>query len=267
MPAAESAMHEEVRSLYGEHHGWLQGWLRRKLGDSFAAADLAQDTFVSVITTGTAAGIREPRPFLATIARRLIAHRHRRQVLEQSYLEALAALPQEMAPSPEVQLLAIEALHQVDRVLDSLPPAAKEAFLLAHLEGLSYAQINERWPELAERWRRRDPEFGAPGGETLDQFYARSIATATRLAEAHPGQTIALVSHGGVMDCLYRAAARVALDAPRSWQLGNAAINRLLYTPQGFTLVGWSDSFHLDDDAQGECADVDAPPKPARAVA
>ena len=144
MPAAESAMHEEVRSLYGEHHGWLQGWLRRKLGDSFAAADLAQDTFVSVIATGTAAGIREPRPFLATIARRLIAHRHRRQVLEQSYLEALAALPQAMAPSPEVQLLAVEALHQIDRVLDSLPPPVREAFLLAHLEGLSYAQIAER---------------------------------------------------------------------------------------------------------------------------
>jgi probable phosphoglycerate mutase len=135
-------------------------------------------------------------------------------------------------------------------------------------EGLSYAQINALWPELAERWRRRDPEFGAPGGETLNQFYARSIATATRLAALHPGQTIALVSHGGVMDCLYRAAARVALDAPRSWQLGNAAINRLLYTPQGFTLVGWSDNYHLDDDdAQGEYADVDAPPKPARAAA
>ncbi|HWI11149.1 MAG TPA: histidine phosphatase family protein, partial [Burkholderiaceae bacterium] len=73
--------------------------------------------------------------------------------------------------------------------------------------------------------------------------------------------------HGGVMDCLYRAAARVALDAPRSWQLGNAAINRLLYTPQGFTLIGWSDDYHLDDDdAQGEYADVDAPPKPARAA-
>jgi probable phosphoglycerate mutase len=135
-------------------------------------------------------------------------------------------------------------------------------------EGLSYAQINERWPELAARWRKRDPDFGAPGGETLNQFYGRSIATATRLAALHPGQTIALVSHGGVMDCLYRAAARVALDAPRSWQLGNAAINRLLYTPQGFTLVGWSDDYHLDDDdTQGEYADVDAPPKPARAAA
>jgi 2,3-bisphosphoglycerate-dependent phosphoglycerate mutase len=109
-------------------------------------------------------------------------------------------------------------------------------------EGLSYAEIHQRWPEQADRWRRRDPEFGAPGGETLNQFYARSVAAAERLAALHPGQTIALVSHGGVMDCLYRAASRVALDAPRSWQLGNASINRLLYTPQGFTLVGWSDT-------------------------
>ena len=133
-------------------------------------------------------------------------------------------------------------------------------------EGLSYAEINARWPEMGERWRKRDPEFGAPGGETLNQFYERSVATATRLAERHPGQTIALVSHGGVMDCLYRAASRIALDAPRSWQLGNAAINRLLYTPQGFTLVGWSDTYHLDDDAQGGCADVDAPVKPPTAA-
>jgi probable phosphoglycerate mutase len=121
-------------------------------------------------------------------------------------------------------------------------------------EGLSYAEINERWPEMGERWRRRDPTFGAPGGETLNEFYARSIAAASRLAALHPGQTVALVSHGGVMDCLYRAATRVALDAPRSWQLGNAAINRLLYTPQGFTLVGWSDTYHLDDDSRDEAA-------------
>ncbi len=121
-------------------------------------------------------------------------------------------------------------------------------------EGMSYAEINARWPEMGERWRRRDPTFGAPGGETLNAFYARSIAAASRLAALHPGQTIALVSHGGVMDCLYRAATRVALDAPRSWQLGNASINRLLYTPQGFTLIGWSDTYHLDDDTRDEAA-------------
>ena len=95
-------------------------------------------------------------------------------------------------------------------------------------EGLSFAEVEQRWPAQALRWRQRDPAFGPAGGEVLAEFYARSIACATRLAEQHPGETIALVAHGGVMDCLYRAASRVSLQAPRSWDLGNASINRLL---------------------------------------
>jgi probable phosphoglycerate mutase len=73
------------------------------------------------------------------------------------------------------------------------------------------------------------------------------VATAERLAAAHPGELIALVGHGGVMDVLYRAATRLDIQAPRTWELGNAAINRLLWTPEGFTLVGWADTQHLDD--------------------
>jgi RNA polymerase sigma-70 factor (ECF subfamily) len=142
--AAEFAPQQQIEVLYADHHGWLQEWLRRKLGDSFMAADLAHDTFISIITGGSASDIREPRPFLATIARRLMAHRHRRQLLEAGYLEMLAAMPEELAPSPEDQVLAIEALQQVDLALDGLPPQAKEAFLLAHLEALSYADIAKR---------------------------------------------------------------------------------------------------------------------------
>ena len=122
-------------------------------------------------------------------------------------------------------------------------------------EGLTFKEIEQRWPRESERWRRRDPDFGPGGGETLRDFYARCVSTATRLAAAHPGETIAIVAHGGVMDCLYRAASRVRLDAPRSWQLGNASINRLLYTPQGFTLVGWSDTYHLEDASLDESTD------------
>lgn len=126
-------------------------------------------------------------------------------------------------------------------------------------EGLSFPEIEQRWPEQSARWRRRDPDFGPPGGEVLGDFYARCISTATRLAAAHPGCTVALVAHGGVLDCLYRAAARIALDAPRTWLVGNASINRLLYTPQGFAMVGWSDAQHLDRsglDDGGDGADV-----------
>ncbi|WP_422910749.1 sigma-70 family RNA polymerase sigma factor [Pseudomonas sp. MAC6] len=144
MPASEFDLSTDLDTLYRQHHGWLEGWLRRKLNDTFAAADLAQDTFVSVIHSGQAHEIREPRPFLATIARRLIAHRHRRQRLEDAYLEVLASLPEAVYPSPEEQLQALETLRQIDSALDGLPAQVKEAFLLAHLEDLSYAEIAER---------------------------------------------------------------------------------------------------------------------------
>ncbi len=114
------------------------------------------------------------------------------------------------------------------------------------LEGQTRQQIDQQSPELARRWHSRDPDFAPEGAESLRVFYARTIAAVERLVAAHVGRTIALVSHGGVLDCLYRAATRTALDAPRSWTLGNAAINRLLHTPQGFTLVGWDDAGHLE---------------------
>ncbi|AHV91280.1 sigma-70 family RNA polymerase sigma factor [Bordetella holmesii] len=144
MPTAEFPAQHDLHTLYSDHHSWLFRWLRKKLGNSFDAADVTQDTFVNVITAGSMGSIREPRAFLVTVARRLVAHRHRRQVLETSYLEILASLPQEIAPSPEAQLLALEALQELDRVLDGLPPKAKEAFLLVHLEELSYAEVANR---------------------------------------------------------------------------------------------------------------------------
>ncbi|MHC8339235.1 sigma-70 family RNA polymerase sigma factor [Pseudomonas sp. HLT2-19-2] len=144
MPASDFDLSENLNKLYRLHHGWLEGWLRRKLNDAFAAADLAQDTFVSVIHSGKVNDIREPRPFLVTIARRLIAHRNRRQRLEDAYLEVLASLPEAVYPSPEEQLQALETLRHLDYALDGLPAQVKEAFLLAHLEELSYAEIAER---------------------------------------------------------------------------------------------------------------------------
>lgn len=131
--------------LYAEHSTWLQGWLRRRIGDAFTAADVAQDTFLSLLDRQTSAeDIREPRPFLATVANRLLAHRHRRQLLETAYLEALACLPEDAAPSPEARLMAVQSLQEIDHVLDGLPPRVREAFLLAHLAELSYAEIAER---------------------------------------------------------------------------------------------------------------------------
>jgi len=113
-------------------------------------------------------------------------------------------------------------------------------------EGLRFEQIESRWPDQALAWRRRDPGFGPRGGEVLRDFRERVVTALNRLVQAHRGQCIALVTHGGVLDLLYREAARIALDAPRTWQVANAGINRLLHSGEGLVLVGWADVGHLE---------------------
>ena len=121
-------------------------------------------------------------------------------------------------------------------------------------EGKTFAEIEAALPEQSLRWRKRDPHFAPAGGETLVALRTRVLEAASRLAALHPGEQIALVGHGGVMDVLYRAATRLDIQAPRTWELGNAAINRLLWTPEGFTLVGWADTQHLAGDVLDETA-------------
>ncbi|MEB0110274.1 histidine phosphatase family protein [Variovorax sp. RTB1] len=114
-------------------------------------------------------------------------------------------------------------------------------------EGMSFAEIEQNLPDQARLWRERDPAFTPEGGESLLVFRDRITAVAAELAARHPGELVVLVAHGGVMDVLYRAATRQGLQAPRTWLLGNASINRLLWTPEGFILVGWSDTTHVND--------------------
>ncbi len=113
-------------------------------------------------------------------------------------------------------------------------------------EGQTYSAITEQWPEEARLWRIRDPDFAPVGGESPVQVLARVARTVDEIASHHLGEQIVLVSHGGVLDMLYRLATQQSVSAPRTWELGNAAINRLLWTPEGLTLVGWSDTQHLD---------------------
>ncbi len=120
------------------------------------------------------------------------------------------------------------------------------------LEGRTFAEIEADLPEQARRWRQRDPHFAPTGGETLVQLRERIAATTHRLAAQHTEQLIVLVAHGGVLDMLYRLATGLDLQAPRTWLVTNASINRLLWTPQGLTLVGWADTQHLDMGSRDE---------------
>jgi probable phosphoglycerate mutase len=122
-------------------------------------------------------------------------------------------------------------------------------------EGMTFVEIEKCFPDDARRWRQRDAGFGPNGGETLQAFHDRVVTVTAGLAALHRGQHIALVAHGGVLDVLYRAATRLALDAPRTWFLGNASVNRLLAGDEGFALVGWGDTAHLDDSSRDDAGE------------
>lgn len=139
-----SSLHDDVHRLYHNHHGWLQGWLRRRLGDRERAADIAQDTFLRLLVTRRMPEHSEGRRFLAQIARNLVIDQWRRQRIEQAYLESLAALPEPQTPSLETRAMVIETLMQIDAMLDGMPAKVREAFLLSQFEGLTYPQIAER---------------------------------------------------------------------------------------------------------------------------
>ncbi len=119
-------------------------------------------------------------------------------------------------------------------------------------QGKTFAELEQRWPDQTALWRQRDPQWAPPEGESLAALQDRVLRTTNTLAARHLGQQIVLVAHGGVLDVLYRSAIGLDPRAPRDWSLGNASINRLLWTPQGLTLIGWSDTAHLDDEWQDE---------------
>ncbi|MBT9304371.1 MULTISPECIES: sigma-70 family RNA polymerase sigma factor [Pseudomonas] len=138
--------HQAIDQLYSHHHGWLQSWLRRRLGNAADAADLAQDTFVRLLCSapGEPLNFTTPRAYLATIANRLSINLYRRRSLEQAYLAVLAQTPEDLSPSLEHQALVLEALDEIDQVLALLPARTRQAFLMAQLEGYTQEEIASR---------------------------------------------------------------------------------------------------------------------------
>ena len=120
-------------------------------------------------------------------------------------------------------------------------------------EGQTWDEIQTAHPDDAALWRDRDPHWTPKnGGESLVMLHERVMHMVNEIASQHRGEQIALVTHGGVLDILYRIATGQDLQVARSWGLRNTAVNRLLWTPQGLQLVGWADERHLDTDAREE---------------
>ncbi len=125
-------------------------------------------------------------------------------------------------------------------------------------EGLDVPTIKAQHPALWARWLEHDGDFALPGGENLVQFHRRVVDTVAVLAAAHAGQRIAIVTHGGVLDMLWRAAHGLPVSGLRDCEIPNTGINRLRWIEGSLSIDSWADAAHLDglaeqpDTAPGE---------------
>jgi probable phosphoglycerate mutase len=113
------------------------------------------------------------------------------------------------------------------------------------LEGLDVPTIQTRHPALWQQWLEHRADFALPGGESLRQFHARVLASVRELADAAAGRRLAVVTHGGVLDMLWRSAHGLPLDGLRECAIPNTGLNRLRWADGTLQVERWADDAHL----------------------
>ncbi|MBI4523293.1 MAG: histidine phosphatase family protein [Deltaproteobacteria bacterium] len=117
---------------------------------------------------------------------------------------------------------------------------------LGIFQALTDEEIRTAYPEEYERHRLRDPDYIVPGGESLRQQVERNISFLDQLAKNHSGQCIVVVTHGGVLNGLFRHALFIPLEAPRRFGFPNSSLNIFTYGDGEWMLQTWGDTSHLD---------------------
>ncbi|MBA4177495.1 MAG: histidine phosphatase family protein [Leptothrix sp. (in: Bacteria)] len=130
-----------------------------------------------------------------------------------------------------------------------LPGFREQGFGL--LEGLDAPTIQAEQPALWRGWLQQDADFAAPGGESQRQFHARVLAAVRELVDRHAGRRVVVVTHGGVLDMLWRSAHGLPLAGLRQCHIPNTGINRLRWVDGVLCIESWGDDSHLADAGAG----------------
>jgi probable phosphoglycerate mutase len=146
---------------------------------------------------------------------------------------------QTAAPSLQVVLPGLQIDELTDRGL------REQSFGI--VDGLRVDDVKTEHADAWAQWLRFDADYGMPGGETTRQFHTRVMDAVRRIAQRHAGQKVMVVTHGGVLDMIWRTARGTGLDGPRQSDIPNAALNRVRVSGEGVEVLDWADVRHLAD--------------------
>ena len=115
------------------------------------------------------------------------------------------------------------------------------------VDGMRVDDIKAQHPLAWEGWLRFHEDFCMPEGESTRQFHARVMDAVHRMVAAHRDETLVVVTHGGVLDMIYRTARSLGLNGPRQSEIPNAGLNRVRVHDGGIDILAWADVAHLAD--------------------
>ena len=114
-------------------------------------------------------------------------------------------------------------------------------------EGLQVSEIKAQYPQHWQRWLAFDADHALPEAESTRHFYQRVWHALDTLSKRFQGEHVVIVTHGGVLDMVWRHAKGQSLQGPRVCDIPNAGVNQLQAGPQGMAIVQWADTSHLHD--------------------
>ncbi|MEW6513714.1 MAG: histidine phosphatase family protein [Pseudomonadota bacterium] len=138
-----------------------------------------------------------------------------------------------------------EATAHLARLPVQLDPGFRERHY-GVFQGLTYTECEARYPAAYACHKSRDPRFAPEGGESLLAFAGRLAQTFDTIVRRHPAETVAIFTHGGVLDIAYRQAAGQSLVSPRDFAIPNCGINWIEVESGCWTLLSWAERAHLD---------------------
>ncbi len=113
------------------------------------------------------------------------------------------------------------------------------------VEGLTFSEIGQRYPELVVAWPNRDLAFRFPGGESIGELNCRVTNFYDRLQKHDPGETALVVAHSGVLRLLICHLLRIDTWHWRQFRTDLASLSIVETHSQGASLLSLNDTSHL----------------------
>lgn len=135
------------------------------------------------------------------------------------------------------------------------PIQLEQRFREKHLgifQGHAWDTIKQKFPQEYRQFSKGDPDYAVPKGESYHQFVQRIVTALEQIICRHPGETVLIVTHGGIVSALFRHILAIPLSEPRRYRLKNTSINRIIVEDDEWFIDTFGDTSHLEGFTQGD---------------